>query len=105
MSISADGSAAGYRAIAEVVVRAVGHFLVEVLFIGIFYWPGWLFLRAPAFGRYPPRKPRPHSNEFAAFGFAVLPVGALLTVPGGGFRNRAIISQRQRRSMGQRHLR
>lgn len=27
-------------AIAEVVVRVVGQVLVEVVFVGIFYWPG-----------------------------------------------------------------
>lgn len=72
-------------AIAEVVVKAVGQFLVEIVFLGIFYWPGWLILRALTFGRYPPKKPEPHSEEFvAAFGFAVILVGVLLTVPGGG---------------------
>jgi hypothetical protein len=72
-------------AIAEVVVKAVGQFLLEVVFIGIFYWPGWLILRALTFGRYPPNRSEPHSEEFvAAFGFAAILVGVLLTVPGGG---------------------
>lgn len=57
-------------AIAEVVVKAVGQFLVEIVFLGIFYWPGWLILRALTFGRYPPKKSEPHCEAFvAAFGF------------------------------------
>lgn len=70
--------------IAEFVAKVVGQFLVEVVFVGIFYWPGWLILRALTFGRYPPKKPEPHSEGFVAvFGFAAILVGILLTVPGG----------------------
>lgn len=72
-------------AIAEVVVKAVGQFLIEIVFVGVFYWPGLLILRTLTLGRYPPKKPEQHSEEFvAAFGFAAILVGALLTVPGGG---------------------
>lgn len=72
--------------IAEVVLKAVGHFLVEVVLVGIFYWPGWLFLRTLTFGRYPPKRTHPHSEEFVgAFGFAAILVSILLTVPGGDF--------------------
>ena len=39
-------------AIAEVVLRVVGNFIAEVLFVGIFYWPGWLVLRVVTLGRY-----------------------------------------------------
>ena len=71
-------------AIAEVAVKAVGQFLLQVVFVGIFYWPGWLILWALTFGRYPPKKPESHSEEFvAACGFAAILVGILLTVPGG----------------------
>jgi hypothetical protein len=63
-------------AIVEVVVKAVGQFLAEVIFVGIFYWPGWLILRMLTFGRYPPKKWEPHSEEFVAgFGFAAILVG------------------------------
>lgn len=73
-------------AIAEFVVRVVGSFIVEVVFIGIFYWPGWLLLRAITFGRYPPDKSQPHSKEFVAgVGFIAVVVAVLSTVPGGGF--------------------
>ncbi|WP_334188266.1 hypothetical protein [Noviherbaspirillum sp.] len=71
--------------IAEVVLKAVGQFLIEVVLVGVFYWPGWLILRTLTFGRYPPKRPHPHSEEFVgAFGFAAILVGALLTVSGGG---------------------
>lgn len=53
-------------AIAEVVLRVVGNFIVEVLFVGIFYWPGWVILRVVTLGRYPPPQSRPHNREFVA---------------------------------------
>ncbi len=72
-------------AIVEVVARAVGGFLFEVVFVGVFYWPGWLLLRTLTLGRYPPKKHEPHSKEFVAtFGCVAILVAALLTVPGGG---------------------
>jgi len=71
--------------IAEAVVKVIGEFLAEVVFVGIFYWPGWLILRALTFGRYPPKRSEPHSEEFvAAVGFATILIGVLLAVPGGG---------------------
>lgn len=48
--------------IAEVVVKAVGQFLIEIVFVGVFYWPGLLILRTLTLGRYPPKKPEPHSE-------------------------------------------
>ena len=72
--------------IAEFVVRVVGSFIVEVVFVGIFYWPGWLLLRVITFGRYPPGKSQPHSKEFVAgVGLAAILVAVLFSVPGGGF--------------------
>lgn len=53
-------------AIAEVVVRVVGQVLVEVVFVGIFYWPGWLILRLLTLGSYPPPQSQPHNREFVA---------------------------------------
>ena len=53
-------------AIAEVVLRVVGNFIVEVLFVGIFYWPGWLVLRVVTLGRYPPVQSCAHNREFVA---------------------------------------
>jgi hypothetical protein len=68
-------------ALAEVVLRFVG----EVVFVGLFYWPGWLVLRIITLGRYPPLKDEPHSKEFvAAFGFCTILVCALMNIPGGG---------------------
>jgi len=59
-------------AIAEIVFRVVGNFIVEVLFVGIFYWPGWLVLRVVTLGRYPPLQSRPHNREFVATVAAVV---------------------------------
>ena len=50
----------------EVAGRVVGQFVVEVLLVGIFYWPGWLVCRALTFGRYPPSQSTPHNREFVA---------------------------------------
>lgn len=56
--------------ITEIVVRAVVHVVVEILFVGVFYWPGWLVLRILTFGRYPPNSV-PHNKELVAVvGFA-----------------------------------
>ena len=52
--------------IAEVILRVVGQFIGEGLFVGIFYWPGWLVLRVVTFGRYPPLQSSPHNREFVA---------------------------------------
>jgi hypothetical protein len=39
-------------AIFEVVVRIIAELVVEVLFVGVFYWPGWIILRVLTLGRY-----------------------------------------------------
>lgn len=63
----------------EVVARAVGQFVVDVLFVGVFYWPGWVILRTITFGRYPPSQPHSHNREFvAAIGFSAFLVCATL---------------------------
>jgi hypothetical protein len=36
-------------------LELIAEFLLDVLLIGVFYWPGWLFLRVLTLGRYPPR--------------------------------------------------
>lgn len=72
-------------AIAEAVVKALGHILIDVVFVGIFYWPGWLILRTLTFGRYPPKRSEPHSVEFVAgIGCVAILVSILVNVPGGG---------------------
>jgi hypothetical protein len=53
-------------AIAEIVIRAIAQFIGEVLFVGIFYWPGWVILRAFTWGHYPPPLSQPHNREFVA---------------------------------------
>ena len=59
-------------AIAEVFVRVVIRVFVEILFVGLFYWPGWLTLRILTVGRYPPGSSNPHNREFVALvGFAM----------------------------------
>lgn len=68
-------------AIAEVAVRAVGRLIVDLILTGIFYWPGWLFLRVLTLGRYPPSKATPHNREFVAlFGLAVILLAVLICV-------------------------
>lgn len=67
--------------IAEVVVRAIGWLIVDLIFIGIFYWPGWLFLSVLTLGRYPPPKATPHNREFVGlFGFLAILVIVLIRV-------------------------
>ena len=61
-------------AIAEVVARAVWDFVVDVVLVGVFYWPGWVLLRAFTIGHYPPAQSLPHNREFVA----VVAVAALL---------------------------
>lgn len=69
--------------IAEIVFRSVVHVVVETLFVGVFYWPGWLFLRIITVGRYPPTKSAPHSKEFVAIvGFAVFLAALTLAYTG-----------------------
>lgn len=72
-------------AIVEVVARAIGEFIADVVLVGIFYWPGWLFLRILTFGRYPPPQSQPHNREFVgAFGLSAILVALLMNIPGGG---------------------
>jgi hypothetical protein len=63
----------------EVAARALGQFVLEVLLVGIFYWPGWLICRALTFGRYPPSQDTPHNREFVAI-VALVAFIALLTI-------------------------
>jgi hypothetical protein len=71
-------------AIAEIAFRVVGQFVIEVLFVGIFYWPGWLILRVLTIGRYPPQQSQPHSRELVAMvGFVVFLVGVTIYFTGG----------------------
>lgn len=53
-------------AIVEVVVRNIAQFVVKILFVGVFYWPGWIILRVLTLGRYPPPQPHRHNREFVA---------------------------------------
>lgn len=70
-------------AIAEVVVRAIAQFIGEVLFVGVFYWPGWVILRVFTLGRYPPPQSSPHNREFVAMvAFAVFIAGVTLHISG-----------------------
>ena len=55
-----------FDAIAEIIFRTVGEFVVDVLVVGVFYWPGWLILRIVTLGRYPPPQATPHNREFVA---------------------------------------
>ena len=66
-------------AIAEVAVRAIWNFVIDVVLVGLFYWPGWLVLRALTFGRYPPMQSQPHNREFVAVvALALLLIGVTL---------------------------
>ena len=53
-------------ALIEIAARAVVQFVGEVLLVGIFYWPGWLILRALTLGRYPPKRGVEHNVHFVA---------------------------------------
>jgi len=53
------------------------------LFVGVFYWPGWVVLRSLTLGRYPPPQSQPHNREFVAIvAFAVLVAGVTLHYSG-----------------------
>lgn len=54
------------EAIAEFLFKTVGQFLLEVIFYGLFYWPGWLILRVLTFGKYPPNQSQPHNRYFVS---------------------------------------
>jgi len=47
-------------------VEFLGDFVFQIVFIGIFYWPGWVVLRTLTAGRYPPSKGTKHNKEFVA---------------------------------------
>ena len=53
-------------AVAEFLFRTVGHFVLELVFYGLFYWPGWLILRVVTLGKYPPPQPQPHNRDFVS---------------------------------------
>ncbi len=60
-------------------LELIAEFLLNVVLIGVFYWPGWLFLRVLTLGRYPPRGGGKHDPEFVAvFGVVLLVVILLL---------------------------
>jgi hypothetical protein len=50
----------------DVIIEAAGRAILEVVLVGIFYWPGWLILRAVTLGRYPPVRGTPHNQMFVA---------------------------------------
>lgn len=57
----------------------IAEFLLNVVLVGVFYWPGWLFLRVLTLGRYPPRGAGKHDPEFVAvFGLVLLVVIVML---------------------------
>jgi hypothetical protein len=67
------------NAMAEFVLRTVGQFVLEVVIVGVFYWPGWIILRVVTLGRYPPERSEPHNRKFvAAVGVASLLAGLTL---------------------------
>ncbi len=47
-------------------VTIVGQFIIDVLLVGIFYWPGWVILRVVTFGRYPPLQSESHNRQLVA---------------------------------------
>lgn len=72
------------NALAEIAIRVAGQFVIEVLFVGIFYWPGWLILRVLTIGRYPPQQAQTHSREFVAMvAFVVFLIGLTVHFSGG----------------------
>ncbi len=44
------------------------HFVVDVLVVAIFYWPGWIVLRIVTLGRYPNPGSRGNAEFVAACG-------------------------------------
>ena len=50
----------------DVIVEAAGRAILEVVLVGIFYWPGWVILRAVTLGRYPPSRGTLHNETFVA---------------------------------------
>ena len=66
-------------ALIEVAARTVGQFLLDVIVVGVFYWPGWLILRTVTWGRYPPSQSVPHNREFVAV-VAIATILAAVTI-------------------------
>ena len=57
----------------------VGSWLIDVLLVALFYWPGWLVLRIVTIGRYPPGRKQPHDAVLVAvIGLSAVP--AALTI-------------------------
>jgi len=54
------------EAVAEFLFRVVGQFVFEVVFYGLFYWPGWLILRVLTLGRFPPPLSQTHNRYFVS---------------------------------------
>ena len=60
-------------------LELIAEFLLDVVLIGVFYWPGWLFLRVLTLGRYPARGAGKQDPEFVAvFGVVLLVVILML---------------------------
>lgn len=68
----------------EVIFRAVAHLVIEIVFVGIFYWPGWLILRVVTLGRYPPAQAQAHRRAWVAItGFVFFLMGLTFHFSGG----------------------
>ncbi len=50
----------------DAIAAFLGDFILEVLLIGVFYWPGWLILRVLTLGKYPPPRPQSHNQYFVS---------------------------------------
>ncbi len=61
----------------EIIGEFLDYVLVDLVLVGIFYWPGWLILRTFSFGRYPPARGQAHNKEFVAAVAAVVLISAL----------------------------
>ncbi|HEX5802028.1 MAG TPA: hypothetical protein VFY24_03315 [Azospira sp.] len=55
-------------------------FFVNVVLVGVFYWPGWIVLRVVTLGRYPPPRGSKHDPEFVAAVGVAARVTVLLVV-------------------------
>lgn len=56
----------GLDIVLEIIIRAIEQFVVEILFVGIFYGSGWGIFRMLTLGSYPPPQSRLHNREFVA---------------------------------------
>jgi hypothetical protein len=63
---------------AEALFEAIASFVLDVVLTGIFYWPGWLFLRIVTLGHYPPQNAKHNEVLVSLVGLSVPLV--LLTV-------------------------